>query len=73
LQDALATAAAQLRPYLPDDLEAGRDVLEHLGYILTEPPQFAAAVRTRIFLGSVGLSFTREMLGQRPAYRFRRF
>ena len=50
LHDALARRAAQLRPHMPDHLEARRHVLQHLGNIFAQRTQRAAAIGTDLLL-----------------------
>jgi len=69
LHDPVAGVAAQLRPHMPDHLEAGANILQHLGYIFAELPQPAAAVGTRFVAGRMGVDLARKMLGQRAAKR----
>ncbi len=69
LHDAVAAAAAQLRPHLADHLEVRRHVLEHLGDVFAELPQRAAAIGAGFLLRRDGSDFARQVLGQRPPRR----
>jgi hypothetical protein len=71
LHDPVAGIAAQLGPHMADDLEAGPDILQHLGHIFAQFPQTATAVRTGVVAGHVGMDFARKMLGQGAAERLR--
>lgn len=72
LHDPVAGIAAQLRPYMADDLEAGPHVLQHLGHIFPQFAQPSAAVGARLMAGHVGMDFARKMLGQGAAEGLRR-
>ena len=50
LHDRIATRAAQLGANMADHLETGRNLFEHLGDILTQFLQCAAALRARLLL-----------------------
>ena len=62
LHDALTAAATQLRTNLPDHFEACRNVLQNLGNIFTQQPQFAAAIGAAFLPGMIGFHFTRQLL-----------
>jgi len=64
LHDAVASIAAQLRTHMPDDLEAGPHVLQHLGDVFAELAEPATAVGASVVLWHVRMNFAREMLGQ---------
>ncbi len=67
LHDPVAGIATQLRPHVPDHLEAGTDVLQHLGDIFAELAQSTAAVGASRMIGQMGVDLARKMLRQRPA------
>jgi hypothetical protein len=56
---------------MPDDLEAGPHVLQHLGDILAQLAQPAAAVGAGGVIGQMGVNLARKMLRQRAAKRLR--
>jgi hypothetical protein len=62
LHDAIAGIAAQLRPNMADDLEAGPHVLQHLGYIFSQLAESATAVGTSLVSGHMCVDFARKML-----------
>src|SRR5271168_2050507 len=72
LHDAIAGIAAQLRPHMADDLEAGPHVLQHLGHIFPQFAQPSTAVGARIMAGQVRVDFALKMLGQGAAEGLRR-
>ena len=67
LYDPVAGVAAQLRSNMTKHLEAGANVLQHLGDIFAEFAQSAAAVGTRFMTGHVGMDLARKMFRQRAA------
>jgi len=69
LHDRLAGPAAQLRPDMLDDLEAGRDILEHLALVLAHPAEHRAAAARADAGRLVGDGLTRQMGRQRLAHR----
>lgn len=71
LGDALAGPAGELWPDVPDHLEARWHVFEHLGHVLAERAQIAAALRAGAG-GGVHHLLARQMFGQRPARRLAR-
>ena len=71
LHDPVAAIAAQLRPHMADDLEAGPDAFQHLGHILTELAQLAAAVGAAVVIGHMGMDSARKMLREWAAERLR--
>jgi hypothetical protein len=54
--------AAQLRAHMADDLEAGSYALQHLGEILAQLAQSAAAVGAGFMGGHVRVDLARKML-----------
>jgi len=69
LHDRLASPAAQLRPDVLDDLEAGRDILEHLALVLPHPAEHRAAAARADAGRLVGDRLTRQVRRQRLAQR----
>ena len=69
LHDGLARPAAQLRPDMLDDLESGRDILEHLALVLAHPAEHRAAAARADAGRLVGDGLTRQMGRQRLAHR----
>ena len=65
LYDPVASIAAKLRPNMTKHLEAGANVLQHLGYIFAELAQPAAAVGTRFMTRHMSMDFARKVFGQR--------
>jgi hypothetical protein len=65
--NALALLAGKLRPHVANDLEVGRDVLQHLGHILAEVAQRAAAIGAAVLFWMVRYDFAWKMRGQRLA------
>jgi hypothetical protein len=65
---AVTAAAGELRPHVPDDLEALGNVLELFRYVFAELTQLAAAVRATVAVWSVRDDFAREMFRQRLAF-----
>src|SRR5260370_9318745 len=53
LHDAVASGTAHPWAHMTDDLEAGREVLEHLGDVFAELLQSTATGRTALFLREV--------------------
>ncbi len=53
-------------------LEAGANVLQHLGHIFAQLTEPAAAVGAGVMIRHVGVNFARKMLGQGTATRLRR-
>ena len=72
LHDPVAGVAAQLRPHMTDDLEAGPHILQHLGGIFAKFAEPAAAVGTGFMAGQVRMDFARKMRGQLAAEGLRR-
>ncbi len=72
LDDAVAHIATQLGSHMAENLEAGPDVLQHLGNIFAQLAEPAAAVGTCLVGGHVREDLARKMLRQRPAERLRR-
>ena len=69
LGDGLAAAAGELRPDMPDHAEPARQVVQHLGHVLAEAAQRAAAGRAGMRLGAVLHHLARQVLRQRAAGR----
>lgn len=67
LHDPVVSRTAEPGAHMADDLEAGWQVLQHLGDILAQRLQHAAAGGTVLLGGMMGMDFTRQMLGQWPA------
>ncbi len=63
----LAPGAGKLRPHMANHLEVSGNVLQYLGYILTEITQRFAAIRAAVLLGMVGYNFAGKMRGKRLA------
>src|ERR1019366_9192064 len=59
--DAVTSAAGELRPHMTNDLEALGDVLQLLGDIITELAQMAAAIGAAVALRKVSDNFARKM------------
>src|SRR5258708_8570621 len=66
LHDAVASGTAHPRAHMTDNLEAGREVLEHLGDIFTELLHSAAALRTALFTGDTSADFPSQISGHPP-------
>jgi hypothetical protein len=69
LHDRFAGPAAQLRPDMLDDLEAGGHILEHLALVLPHPAEHRAAAARADAGRLVGDGFTRQVRRQRFAHR----
>jgi hypothetical protein len=69
LDDHIALRATQLRPYVSDDLEAGRHILQHLRNIFAQLAQLTAALGACNFIGQMRVDFARQMLRQRTPRR----
>src|SRR5258708_556820 len=67
LHDAVASGTAHPWAHMTDDLEAGGEVLEHLGDVSAEFLKSPATGRTALFLREVRVDLTRQMVGQRPS------
>ena len=64
LHDAVACCATHLGPNMAHDLEAGRQVLQHLGDVFSKLLQLALADRTALFRRKVLMNFARQVFGQ---------
>ena len=58
---------------MTDNLEAGANVLQHLGDVFAQLAQTAAAVWTGLMAGHMRMDFARKMRGQRAAKGLRRY
>jgi len=63
----IATHANQLRANLPDHFEAYLHILQDFRYVFTQWVQCSAAVRTRILLRHILMSFAGQMIRQKTA------
>lgn len=63
LYDAVAFCAAHPRTDVAHDLEACRQVLQHLGDIFAKLLQLALADRTALFRRKMGMNFARKAFG----------
>ena len=72
LHDPVTGIAAQLRTHMAQHLEAGPDVLQHLGYVFAQLAEPAAAVGAGLMTRHMGVNFARKMLWQGTATRLRR-
>jgi hypothetical protein len=72
LYDQRASCTAQLRTHVADDQEASGNIIQHLGNILAQLPQDAAALRTVLLLRKMGVDFTPQMRRQRTPLRYAR-
>lgn len=66
LHDPVTSSTAEPGTHMTDYLEAGWQVLEHLGDVFAQLLQSAATGRATVFSGKVGMHFARQMVGQRP-------
>jgi hypothetical protein len=66
--DGVAGPAGELLADVPNHLEATRDVIEGLAYVLADAPQRAAAARAGR-TGAIPHLLARQVVGQRPAGR----
>src|ERR1700679_1755903 len=66
LHDPVASGAAEPGTHMADNLEAGGQILKHLGDVFAELLQSAATGRATVFSGKMGMHLARQMVGQRP-------
>ena len=65
LRNALAVAAAQLRPHMHDDLEVRGDVFQHLALLVADLAQAPGSARRADAGAGMGDDLARKMIGQR--------
>ncbi len=70
LHDLFTVPAAQLRPYMPDNMKVCRHILQHLRDVFAQRTQFPAASRTGLLFRHMGTRDSRQVAGQRPPRGF---